>query len=689
MRREEQSLPRANKGTLPMNPLGGDLWGEITTSPWVLEQIRSGVTLDFISQPLFLNKPIRNPVPPNRQSDMNILIQELVDLEVIHKVSPCNGQLISPIFLTDKKPEGFRFILNLKFLNKFLSHEKFKMETLKMGLDLVSRDCWMAKIDLKNAYYSVRMAQRYKKLLRFEWDEQMYEFDRLPNGLSQAPRLFTKLMKPVVGHLRSIGIMLVFYLDDILLVAESQEMASLHLQISKNLLVDLGFSLNIEKSSVEPSQNIEFLGFAINSVDMTLSLPHTKAVGIVEICQEMLSRDLCPLRQLAKVLGTLQAASPAIPTARLHVRRLQHLMISGLKKDKSYESQVKLSTDAQTDLQWWIDNTPRLTGVPIHPERQSSIEIFTDSSLTGYGAFCEGEGIQGEWPEKMQNLHINVLEMHAALIALKHFTKHVRGVHILMKVDNTTTLSYINKMGGTRVTVLVDLALEFWEIVLGRDLHLTAEYIPSKENVAADYLSRVTIQRQEWSLNHSAFRLLTQRWGTPEMDLFASKQNSKSENYISWKFQEDAWATDALRTPWPPMDLAYAFPEFNLIGRTLKKLEKSAVKRLILIAPAWKMQYWFPLLLKMLVEVPVRLPQRPDLLQDQSGGRHPLQERATLNLTAWMVSPNKQDQKDFRSKLPSISVLNGDRDQSKLTMLIGKHGQGGVIEDKLIPLNRL
>lgn len=79
----------------------------------------------------------------------------------------------------------------------------------------------MAKIDLKDAYFLIKTHDDYKKYLRFQWGEQIYEFNVLPFGLSTAPYVFTKLMKPVAKLLRSAGFMSTVYLDDWFLVAQS------------------------------------------------------------------------------------------------------------------------------------------------------------------------------------------------------------------------------------------------------------------------------------------------------------------------------------------------------------------------------------------------------------------------------------------------------------------------------------
>lgn len=71
-------------------------------------------------------------------------------------------------------------------------------------------------LDLKDAYLSVPMSPVYTHLLRFQWQNQTYQFNTLAFGLSSAPYVFTKLLKPAMVILIRLGIRVVLYLDNML-----------------------------------------------------------------------------------------------------------------------------------------------------------------------------------------------------------------------------------------------------------------------------------------------------------------------------------------------------------------------------------------------------------------------------------------------------------------------------------------
>ena len=88
------------------------------------------------------------------------------------------------------------------------------MENLKSAITVMSPNCYMASLDLKDAYYSVSIDTNHRIYLRFIWKNQLFQFTCLPNGLSSTPRIFTKLMKPAYSTLRSKGFENAGYIDD-------------------------------------------------------------------------------------------------------------------------------------------------------------------------------------------------------------------------------------------------------------------------------------------------------------------------------------------------------------------------------------------------------------------------------------------------------------------------------------------
>ena len=179
----------------------------------------------------------------------------------ITPIAPSDQQgFYSNLFLVPKKDGGMRPVINLKRLNEFIAPHHFKMEGLHTLKDLLKRNDWMTKVDLKDAYFTIPVHSRDRPLLRFYALGSQYQFTCLPFGLSSAPWVFTKTLKPVTTLLRELGVRLVIYIDDILVVAESPELAREHTEGLVYLLENLGFTVHPEKTQLTPTQTIEFLG---------------------------------------------------------------------------------------------------------------------------------------------------------------------------------------------------------------------------------------------------------------------------------------------------------------------------------------------------------------------------------------------------------------------------------------------
>ena len=105
------------------------------------------------------NLPIINKYqyPFNEKEDAFIEseIQNLLKKGVIRNSSHEPGEFISPIFLREKSDGGYRLILNLKKLKESVEYKKFKMETLATIIQLIRPNMFMAKLEIKDTYYSI------------------------------------------------------------------------------------------------------------------------------------------------------------------------------------------------------------------------------------------------------------------------------------------------------------------------------------------------------------------------------------------------------------------------------------------------------------------------------------------------------------------------------------------------------
>ena len=122
------------------------------------------------------------------------------------------------------------------------------MEGIHTFRDIVAQDEWLAKLDLKDAYFTVPIHRDHLKFLRFVVDQVHYQLTCLPFGLSCAPWAFTKVLKPINAFLRSVWVHLIVYMDDILVIGKTPDEIRNHMDALIALLVGLGFIVNIWRS---------------------------------------------------------------------------------------------------------------------------------------------------------------------------------------------------------------------------------------------------------------------------------------------------------------------------------------------------------------------------------------------------------------------------------------------------------
>ena len=231
----------------------------------IVRKVSQGILLAFDDVPPPLLRHPLELLSNNKAADLQHAVQKLCLSQAIEEVvDPTSPGYYSRLFLVPKPDGSFRPILDLKKLNQFIIVPSFKMETLFSIIAALQPNEWITKIDLKDAYHHILVHVNIRKYFRFVVAGTVYQFRVLPFGLSTAPREFTKTLAPVVHLLRSQGIQVHAYLDDWIIRASSKELSLLHTQQVLQLLQSLGWTINWDKSMLQPSRILDFLGLHFN-----------------------------------------------------------------------------------------------------------------------------------------------------------------------------------------------------------------------------------------------------------------------------------------------------------------------------------------------------------------------------------------------------------------------------------------
>lgn len=668
-------------------PVGGRLkifsnqW-RILKSRWSMSVLTNGFKISLLRAP-----SIPDGLPECYGSGHDTVVdehvRELLLKQAIYEITAQQATtgFTSPILLVKKKSGQMRPCLDLRYINAQIPYRKFQLEGLKQLRQMIRPGDFMTSLDLMDGYLHVPIAKESQNLLQFAWKNRFYRFRALPFGLSSAPWIFTKLVRQVVRLCRSRGIRLMAYLDDFIILGSSYEECRSHTCFVMDLLKQLGWLVNYNKSSLTPSTMLEYLGFVIDTRKMQLFVPGPKRKKFRSACQRMLKKvsvgRSTKLRTFASLAGKLQSLAPAVPFCWLHLQAVVQTIRSKTEEKHSGEVQwddlVEIPVQVVEELQWWISFLKGWNGSAIIPEA-TSIDLYSDASNTGYGGFMVVKGkkarqvVQGFWSQEEKSLSTNSRELMAAQRVVLAYLKWKRifGVAIRLFTDNLVTYTYINNMGG-RFHHLREIAMSILSECERRRVKLVVEHLPGVQNVLADRLSRAPMDMSESELSPSLFRYLDALWGPHTVDFFATRYNAKLPRFATWGVDDRATYIDGL-LHLKKKENGYANPPFSIIGQVLQRISVSS-RDLTLIVPAWPSQYWWPLLLHLLVEVPLLLPEDSSLSLSSGSQRSP-----PWRVFACRISGRSAKRKAFRRRLHRLCALGGRNPLIEIMNTVGGDG---------------
>ncbi|KAL0153391.1 hypothetical protein M9458_051310 [Cirrhinus mrigala] len=441
-------------GTLDVTPLRSlaenflDWLSLPNPSRWLLRTIRLGYAIQFARRPPKFCGVLTTSVRGSSTAVLRAEIAFLLAKDVIETVPSAEMKkgFYSPYFTVPKKGGGLRSILDLRVLNRALLKLPFKMLTLKHMLTCVRTQDWFMAIDLKDAYFHVSILPRHRPFLRFAFEGRAYQYKVLPFVLSLSPRAFTKVAEAALDPLRELGIRILNYLDDWLILAHSWDLVCAHRDVVLNHLAQLGLQVNWEKSKLSPVQRISFLGVELDSVSMTVP---ERGQSVLRCAATLKCGSTVPLKQVQRLLGHIASSAAVTPLGLRNMRPLQHWLHTRVPRWawRRGTFRVNITPSCRKTLSPWTEIVFLRSGVPLEQVFRC-IVVTTDASKTGWGTVCNGHAASGVWTDPRLHWHINCLELLAVLLALRRFRPLIQGKHVLVRSDNMATVACINHQDG-------------------------------------------------------------------------------------------------------------------------------------------------------------------------------------------------------------------------------------------------
>ena len=356
---------------------------------------------------------LRTLVPQRVTPELSSYVAEMLEKGVI---VPFRGKgFQNRIFSVPKKGTSKRrVILDMSILNRQIPCPSFRMTTTPQVRQNIFPNAFMTTLDLSEAYWHIPIAKSHQKFLTFALGEGAYAFAAMPFGLNIAPRIFTKMCAVVINYLRQKGVMIFGYLDDWLVVAPSGPACLKATKVTLETLAKAGFLVNYQKSSLTPSQTIQWLGWEWRTREQTLCYPAEKVRSLKTAILMFIQRPMFLRRHLERLVGLLNWSSNVDPLGRVRlkfVNAYQRTLGRRFQRDQL----LPMNQNLRDLLVYWSTMMIQDWTVPfVTPP--TTITITTDASLRGWGYHTSrGQEGSGVWSPLMKGRHINILRVYGSM----------------------------------------------------------------------------------------------------------------------------------------------------------------------------------------------------------------------------------------------------------------------------------
>ena len=370
--------------------------------------------------------------------------------------------------------------------------------------------CYLCKSDLTSAFRVLCIRPQGWALLVMKaqspFDDKIYYFvDKcLPFGHAMSCALFQKMSDAMEWICRSqSGKEGVNYLDDFLFADALKTQCNRQLTIFLQVCIDIGFPYSDEKT-VQATDRLVFLGLLIDLILKLVCVPAEKIEKAKELINVMLARKKkkVTLLEIQRLAGYLNFLCRAVLPGRPFTRRLYYAA-KGLEKPHHH---TRLRKPIVEDLKMWLTflNHPSAYSRSFLDFGESrharEINFYTDASRNfslGAGGVCGRSWFYLRWNRSFMQRYepsIEYLELYAVVVAAVNWLDRFRDQRIIIFCDNISVVYMINRNTSNCPQCLKLIRLLVLQSMF-YNVRVFANYVPSKENLHADLLSRLKLKR--------------------------------------------------------------------------------------------------------------------------------------------------------------------------------------------------
>ena len=210
----------------------------------------------------------RNHIYPLTVRELQVLKEYINEMEQSGKIRRSSSPIGAPILFVPKPDGTLRLCVDYRGLNKITIKNKYPLPLMNELRSRLGKATVFTKLDLKNGYYLIRMAEGEEWKTAFKSRYGLYEYTVMPFGLCNAPSTFQGMINDVFRDMLDVGV--IAYMDDILIYSETIEEHVAMVRKVMDRLRKAGLCVSIKKSTFHVRE-VEFLGYKIsdNGISMT------------------------------------------------------------------------------------------------------------------------------------------------------------------------------------------------------------------------------------------------------------------------------------------------------------------------------------------------------------------------------------------------------------------------------------
>ena len=367
-------------------------------------------------------------------------------IECVGKVGEVKPpHIVAPLTIEPSKP---RLCINLMYLNNWIRDIPFSLDTLKDVPRATMSNAYYTSIDDKSGFDNLMIGSTSSTLVGFQWGGYYFQFLTVPFGFKLSSYFYHTLNLQPTSYIRKrFSIPMFLYIDDRLIemirkqqLISGYQCASLANYVVCQILLRLGYCINLEKSVFVPTQEPIFLGFKVDSVNSCFRLTDEKKMKFSNLRDFCLSGSKVKVIDLQRLAGRCISFLLVVPGAKLYTREMNLAISVGLKSGGS----VPLAVELREELEAWkfLDNWEGK--LEWKRERHITLELFSDASKFKWGGLVhlpKGKVEISDFWAKDLNLSIMTLETKALLNVLLSVKEEVMRHRIDAYVDNKVLIN--------------------------------------------------------------------------------------------------------------------------------------------------------------------------------------------------------------------------------------------------------